>query len=123
MNSKYVKDTCDKAMEIAGLSHTGLEAKEVIKDLINICEQVSSAVTASTSDGVDQRILQKRYDALKTESRDLQKKLEGIRETLTLKMTTVIKTLNTDAAHIPDGDVASRVKASIKQLVEIITKI
>jgi hypothetical protein len=123
MNSKYLKEIREKALEVTELKHTGMEAREVIKDLLNIAEQAEALFSDRVSDGADQRVLQRRYDALKIEAREMEKKLQTTKDMLTTKMAIVIKHMSAEVTNISDADCAGRIKSSIKQLVEILTKL
>ena len=76
-----------------------------------------------TDSNVDQRVLQRRYDALKTEHRDLTKRLEGVREMVSSEFGPILKAIAVESAKIADSDSANRIKTSIKQLIELRSKL
>ncbi|MES2963379.1 MAG: hypothetical protein V4760_05780 [Bdellovibrionota bacterium] len=134
---KFLSDTREKASKLIGLDHIDLDARNALKDFIEVSRQTEKLLSDRNDTGADQRVLQKRYDQLKTEHRELEKRAGKISEIVTTELAPVLKTITgdtiliserakaiTDEKHQKDVvDATVRIKIAVRKIVEVFTKL
>lgn len=120
---RFIDESRDSGRFAAELSHTGAEARDAILNLIAVTDQIEKLIGERTDTGSDLRILQKRHEALKHENRALQKQIEGVHDAVSSQFGPLIKAIAAEIHHITDSECANRLKASVKHMVEILTKL
>jgi uncharacterized protein (DUF3084 family) len=134
---QFLSATREKANEIISMDHVSSDARNVLKDFIEVSKQTERLLEARNETGADQRVMQKRYEQLKVDHRELEKKAAKFAEIVTNELAPVLKTITGDtiliserAKAIPDEkqqkdviDATVRLKAAVRKIVEIFTKL
>lgn len=130
---RFLNEAREKALGLADQSHLTIEARNVLKDFIEISHQTERLMGARMDSSGDMRLLTKRHDVLKQEHRQLQNRFDKFKEALTTDLPPILKAITVDAtvvaekgAQLGDSslqDVSTHIKGSVKKLVELLTKL
>ncbi|MEK7357891.1 MAG: hypothetical protein AAB250_15680 [Bdellovibrionota bacterium] len=134
---QFLSATREKANELIGQDHISLDARNVLKDFVEVSRQTERLLEARNDAGADQRVLHKRYEQLKTDHRELEKKAGKIAEIVSTELAPVLRTITGDtifiserAKSIPDEkhqkdvmDATVRLKLAVRKIVEVFTKL
>ena len=133
---RYLSATREKALELVDQQHISADARNVLKDFVEISKQTEKLLEARSESGADQRVLQKRYEQLKSEFRELQNKQGKISEIVSGEVAPIIKALTSDATFIAEKakalepvvqkeltDASVRLKLAVRKIIEVFTKI
>ncbi len=130
---RFLAETKAKAVNIIGQDHVTLEAREILKDFIEISNQIDKLKEARADGQADQRVLQKRYEQLKGEHRDAQKKIERITASVSTEILPLIKGITAEANLVGEkatihpelqlAESANRLKDAVKKLVTALVKL
>ena len=133
---RYLIATRDKALDVVDQAHISGEARNLLKDFIEISKQCEKLLDARSEAGGDQRILQKRHEQLKTEHRELQNKQAKIADIVSTEVAPIIRSLTSDATFIAEKakgleaglqkemiDTSVRLKLSVRKIIEVFSKL
>lgn len=134
---KFLNETREKANALINQDHIDLNARNALKDFVEVSRQTEKLLEARTEMSADAGLIKKRYEQLKTEHRELEKKYSKIAEIVSSELAPVLKTITGDtiliserAKTIPDekhkSDVMEatvRIKTAVRKIVEIFTKL
>lgn len=127
----FLRSTRDRAEGVLGGAHIGADVKELIRDLLQIANNAEDLISHSSGQSADTRVLKKKLDQSKTETRAAEAKIESAKK-LILSLVDEIKAIHIETAgilkrHAADmtdaGAVsATRIKTAIQKMTEIIVK-
>lgn len=130
---RLMAETKDKARDLAGQPHVSAEVKNLITNFFNITDNFDRALNSRVDMSGDARMLQKRFDVLKTEHNEVKKRLEKVSDTLMSEMGPILKSISADASAIDaqaekldDGTLkqaAANIKSSLVKFVETLKKL
>lgn len=128
----FVTESLSKAKAVLSEDHVGGPVRDAIKDLMKIAENLEQMLYSQAGQNADQRVLKKRYDQVKHELREQEKKIEPIKAAVgeLVELTKAVATeanlllkRHRDAPESPDFIAATRLKAMSGKIVEIIIRI
>lgn len=134
---KFMSDVRERAQKLIGETHIDLNARNALKDFIEVSRQTEKLLDARSEMSADQRVMQKRYEQLKVDHRELEKKYSKIPEMVSNELAPVLKTITGDTILISErakgiadekhraevNDATVRIKTAVRKIVEIFTKL
>lgn len=132
---RYINSTKGRSAEIIAQTHISAETRDLLKDFVEICRQTEIILDSRSESGYEVRSMQKKFETLKAEHRELLAHKTKMAEIIKNDFTPIIKALTTDImcvmerAHSLDEAVqkdfveaGARLRASVRRLIEIFTK-
>lgn len=129
---RFLGETKEKAKTTIEQSHVSAEIRTVIADLLQLLEQFDQIIRNRSDGKSDQRLLAKRMEALKVEHRTANKRLENLKEILTVDIGPILKSISTEASALDQlaeklsdstlKNSAGRIKMALLGLIEAIKK-
>lgn len=134
---RFLSATREKALEIVEQIHISAEARNVLKDFVEVSRQTERLLEARTESNADQRVLQKRFEALKNENKELKEAREKSKAAVVNELAPLLKEFTTAAVLVNDraskiSDEAIKrdlqeaslgLKMSVKALIDVLSKI
>jgi hypothetical protein len=130
---RYLRETREKALKLASEPHHANEVRECLKDFTELSKQIEVLLDDRSASNVDQRVLQKRFDAAKTDLKVVNQRLEKVKEVFAADVMPAMKAFGAEANIVSEKgqathdpaltECASRIRAHVKKLVEAFTKI
>lgn len=127
---KFLTETVSKARGFSEASHVNSEVRDVLKDFLEVANQLDKVLGSRGDGGADLRLLQKKFDSLKNENRETQKSLEKVKGILRTDLVASIKSFASEAAQLESLDVkfpeaglkaaSQRIKTTLATLIETI---
>lgn len=127
----FISTTKDKVSNVLTQEHIGADAKNVIKDLLLIIEELTEAVQDTTGLSADTRMLKRKFDQFKNDAKAKEMKLIEDTKAKLLAMAAELKTIGVEAGKIakstegkpstPESSSLQRIKLAAQKAVEILT--
>lgn len=72
----FINETAANGTEVTKMSHVAEPVKNTVRDLLKICENVTKLLDSNTGQSADTRILKKKYEQIRLEHSQMNKKFE-----------------------------------------------
>ncbi len=126
----FMHEVREKADQITSNSHVGADVKSVIKDLIQIGENLETVLQQSTGQSADSRVLKKKLDQAKQDMRGNEGKLETVKKSV-MAIVEELKIVGQESngllkkfeAGSPEAGQVSRIKASTQKMAETVVQL
>lgn len=127
----FLNSTKNKAAEVQSREHLSADVRNIIGDLLQLCENFDELFAMSQGQTADARILKKKFDQIKAEQRTTEGKMELIKKSVVF-LVDDIKTISTEASTIlkrheantsePNYVAAMRIRSAAHKMAEIIVE-
>lgn len=126
----FLSQTKEKANEILLQAHVGADIKGTIKDLLLVGDNFEKLIQSMTGQSSDSRILKKKLEQAKVESKAFEVNIESLKKVLLL-IVDEVKKINVEAAQVikrheakqsqaVDALSATRIKSATQKIIDVI---
>ncbi len=111
--------TKGKAVDFTNNADLDAEVKTTIRDLIKAIESFEGLKNEMTGQSADSRILRKRLEQSRQETKAAEKRIEAIKLVVSGLVESVMR-LSIEANKVADQDVAARLKGEIQKAAKVV---
>ncbi len=127
----FMTRTREQADAILSAEHIGADVKSVIKDLIQVSQNIDQFMQLSSGQSADARVLKKKLEQAKADIKAAEAKQEALKQLLTTLIDEIkvisaesqalAKLVGADAAA-PGAQAVQKIRASVQKMAETIIK-
>jgi hypothetical protein len=118
----FLEDVKKRATALVGEEYISEDVRKVLRDFLQATESFASLYSESVGQSADSRVLKKRYEQLKSESKANEKRIEQMKSS-SISSVASVKVISAEITSITDPASLARIKTALQKIAETLIEI